>query len=136
MKHEHRAVKNLFENDHTKFKTIVSELLKDRASVILEKTYKTLSKDALNRILVDMKILDETVSNITSVTEDFDIPKGSFTLKDGTAVRIDSLDQNKLFKLYENLNNDGKVRFKRIIFESKTSFDRLLNLARLESKKQ
>jgi len=133
MNHEHRAVKNLFLNDHRKFKTIVSETIKDRASVLLEDLYKRVSKNLWNTIksAPEIEIIEET----PSIIEEIEIPKGTFILKDGTSVRVDSLDQYNLLKLYENLNTNGKERFKKVLFESKTGFDRLINLARIESKK-
>ena len=136
MNHEYRALTNLFQNDHRKFKTIVSENIKERISVILEDSYKKLGKNIFNSLPVQ-SITEDTVEPmpLVDVVSDFEIPKGTFVLKDGTSVRIDPVDENNLFKLYENLNNNGKERFKKVIFESKSGFDRLINLARIESKK-
>lgn len=136
MNHQYRAIQNLFQNDHQKFKTIVSETIKDRISVLLEEQYKTVSKSILNFTKPVVSITENTESvPVPPITQEFEIPKGSFTLKDGTSIRIDSNDQDSLLKLYENLNTNGKDRFKKIIFETKSGFDRLLNLAKIESKK-
>lgn len=133
MNHEHRAIKNLFLNDHKKFKTIVSETIKDRAGVLLEGLYKQVSKNIWNSIKSTPKI--SVVEETAPIIEEIQIPKGTFILRDGTSVRVDALDQHKLLKLYENLNTNGKERFKKVLFESKPGFDRLINLARIESKK-
>lgn len=133
---EYRAISNLFQTDHRKFKTIISESIKDRISVLLENSYKNISRNILKESVNSATPTAEPQTQINETpVDEFEIPKGTFILKDGTSIRLDETDQYNLTKLYENLNTNGKDRFKRIIFETKSGFDRLINLARIESKK-
>jgi hypothetical protein len=133
---EYRAISNLFQTDHRKFKTIISESIKDRISVLLENSYKNISKNILKeQVSLGISSVEPQIQINKTPVDEFEIPRGTFILKDGTSIRLDDTDQYNLTKLYENLNTNGKDRFKRIIFETKSGFDRLLNLAKIERKK-
>lgn len=93
------------------FNTVLQEELKQRASLILERLYKTEAENALKCPAVKQTIPEN-------------------------AVKLSENDQIAISKLYESLNTGNKERMLKLMSESQESVNRVLHLARLKLLKE
>lgn len=142
MKTSIRLVDMLLRGKTDQFKTVMKEELEWRTSVLMEKLYKTESKNALLREFSSdceetLPIINEGKEpdvNTKPTIFNF-IPETTYFLKDGQIGILSETDKQLISKLYEKLNNDNKERMVKLLSESKETFNRVLNLAKSEDKK-
>jgi len=131
-----RLVEMILRGKNQQFQTVLGEELRERAAILMERIHKSESQNLL-------KILEKTaLSKIimpdiqeTKVITDLLFEK-TYKLKDGNIGVLTEEDREMVSKLYKNLNNDNKERMVKLLSESQETFNRVLNLARLENKKQ
>lgn len=114
--------------------------------------FKTVLKEEITNRMVDFlynKFLYERDNVFTETKQDNPVteskplqesivpfyPEVSYQLKDGNLGILDSEDRTNISKLYENLNNDNRKRMLKLLSESQESFNRIVKLAKIESKK-
>ena len=125
-----KAINMILRGNDNKFKTILNEVLVDRATSILEVFYKQKSKEILKEIQ-EMVIINPSIS--LKVSESCKIPS-SFITKDGVAITLTDEQIDKISKLYENLNNNNKERLIKLLTESEEAVNRIINLSKTERK--
>lgn len=118
------------------FHTVLSEELRERAAVLMEKIYRDETKNLLESVM-PLVVPSSPVEKQEKqqITETFYIEK-AYQLKDGNVGVLTEEDREMVSKLYKNLNNDNKQRMAKLLSESQESFNRVLNLAKIENKKQ
>jgi hypothetical protein len=116
------------------FKTVMIEELRERAAILMESLFKTESKSILNTQSQEpvKQIKEETV--IAPILVPQFQPQNSYQLKDGNIGVLDADQRQMVSELYKKLNNDNKQRMVKLLSESKESFNRVLNLAKIERK--
>lgn len=128
-----RLIEFVLNEQPDKFKTVLKEQITDRMVDSIYRLSLQERKDLFkNTIQLDNKpelqeIVQETVSEF--------YPEAKYTLKDGNIGILNSEERKNVSKLYENLNNGNKERMVKLLSESQESFNRVLKLANLESKK-
>jgi hypothetical protein len=115
------------------FKTVMIEELRERAAILMESLFKTESKSILNTPETPVKQIKEEVAITPILVPQFQ-PQNSYQLKDGNIGILDANQRQMVSELYKKLNNDNKQRMIKLLSESKESFNRVLNLAKLETK--
>ena len=128
-----RLIEFVLNEQPDKFKTVLKEQITDRMVDSIYRLSLQERKDLFNNtIQLDNKPeLQETTQEIVS---EF-YPEAKYTLKDGNIGILNSEERKNVSKLYENLNNGNKERMVKLLSESQESFNRVLKLANLESKK-
>jgi len=128
-----RLIEFVLNEQPDKFKTVLKEQITDRMVDSIYRLSLQERKDLFkNTIQLDNKPkLQETTQEIVS---EF-YPEAKYTLKDGNIGILNSEERKNVSKLYENLNNGNKERMVKLLSESQESFNRVLKLANLESKK-
>jgi hypothetical protein len=128
-----RLIEFVLNEQPDKFKTVLKEQITDRMVDSIYRLSLQERKDLFkNTIEPDNKPeLQETTQEIVS---EF-YPEAKYTLKDGNIGILNSEERKNVSKLYENLNNGNKERMVKLLSESQESFNRVLKLANLESKK-
>lgn len=131
-----RLVEMILNSKNDQFRTVLNEELRERTAIIMEKMYKNQTKKLLETAtkfttIISSVKLQENLQNIKSVYID-----KTYQLKDGGLGVLSEQDREMVSKLYKNLNNDNKERMVKLLSESQETFNRVLNLARLENKKQ
>jgi len=128
-----RLIEFVLNEQPDKFKTVLKEQITDRMVDSIYRLSLQERKDLFkNTIQLDNKPeLQETTQEIVS---EF-YPEAKYTLKDGNIGILNSKERKNVSKLYENLNNGNKERMVKLLSESQESFNRVLKLANLESKK-
>lgn len=131
-----RLVEMILNSKNDQFRTVLNEELRERTAIIMEKMYKNQTKKLLetttkSTTIISSDKLQENLQNIKSVYID-----KTYQLKDGGLGVLSEQDREMVSKLYKNLNNDNKERMVKLLSESQETFNRVLNLARLENKKQ
>lgn len=130
-----RLVEMILRGKTQQFKTVMAEELSYRASVLMEKILKNesckiLEPDQTSQVQEQTtKIIVENKPNLTKF-----IPETTINLKDGNVVSLTDIEKEQISKLHEKLNIDNKNRMVKLLSESKESFNRVLNLAKIESK--
>jgi hypothetical protein len=131
-----RLVEMILRGKNQQFQTVLGEELRERAAILMEKIYKSESESLL-------KIITETSLSKTFVPDKQEIKivknvlfEKTYKLKDGNIGVLTEEDREMVSKLHKNLNNDNKERMVKLLSESQETFNRVLNLARLENKKQ
>ena len=119
---------------NSQFNTVLSEELRERASVLMEKLYREETKNLLEQVTQVLPV------SIAPVKEEVQQPKVFFVesryqLKDGNVGLLAESDRKLISELYKTLNNENKERMSKLLSESQETFNRVLNLARLENKK-
>jgi hypothetical protein len=119
------------------FQAVLGEELRERTATLMESMYRDESKKLLESIVKSAN---------TPVSIKVEVPKQAifekiifektYQLKDGNIGSLNEEDREMVSKLYKNLNNDNKERMVKLLSESQETFNRVLNLARLENKKQ
>jgi hypothetical protein len=121
---------------NSQFNTILSEELQERASVLMEKLYreetKKLLECAAQVVTSSVVAVKEEVEQQPEITH----IEPRYQLKDGNVGILAESDRKLVSELYKNLNNENKERMVKLLSESQETFNRVLNLARLENKKQ
>jgi hypothetical protein len=115
------------------FKTVMIEELRERAAILMESLFKTESKSILNTPETPVKRIKEEVAITPILVPQFQ-PQNSYQLKDGNIGILDANQRQMVSELYKKLNNDNKQRMVKLLSESKESFNRVLNLAKIETK--
>jgi hypothetical protein len=116
------------------FKTVMIEELRERAAILMESLFKTESKSILNtQSQESVKQIKEEVTITPILVPQFQ-PQTSYQLKDGNIGILDADQRQMVSELYKKLNNDNKQRMVKLLSESKESFNRVLNLAKIERK--
>jgi hypothetical protein len=128
-----RLIEFVLNEQPDKFKTVLKEQITDRMVDSIYRFSLQERKDLFkNTIQPDNKPeLQETTQEIVS---EF-YPEAKYALKDGNIGILNSEERKNVSKLYENLNNGNKERMVKLLSESQESFNRVLKLANLESKK-
>ena len=118
------------------FHTVLSEELRERAAALMEKIYRNETKKLLESV-APLMISSTPIKKQEKqqITETFYAEK-TYKLKDGNVGVLAEEDREMVSKLYKNLNNENKERMVKLLSESQESFNRVLNLAKVENKKQ
>ena len=119
---------------NSQFNTVLSEELRERASVLMENLYREETKKLL-------ECATQVVASVVPVKEEVQRTETAYIearyeLKDGNIGVLAESDRKLVSELYKNLNNENKERMVKLLSESQETFNRVLNLARLENKKQ
>ena len=139
-----RLVKMILRGKTDQFKTVMMEELEHRVSILMEKMYKA-ECDSILKIIPpspettekDKENKEDTVQISPTIginLEEF-LPESTYYLRDGNIGILNDVDKKSISKLYEKLNTDNRERLLKLLSESKESFNRVLNLAKIESKK-
>ena len=128
-----RLVQMILRGKPDQFNTIIKEYLNERASVMMEQVYLEQSKNILEIIKPIQAQLELSKSESVPVTQF--IPENSYQLRDGAVGILNETQQEAVGKLYKSLNTDNRQRLVKLLSESQESFNRVLNLAKIESKK-
>jgi len=129
-----RLVDMILRGKNDQFKTVMIEELRERAAILMESLFKTESKSILNTQSQDsVKQIKEEVAITPILIPQFQ-PQNSYQLKDGNIGILDADQRQMVSELYKKLNNDNKHRMVKLLSESKESFNRVLNLAKIERK--
>jgi hypothetical protein len=131
-----RLVEMILRGKNQQFQTVLGEELRERAAILMEKIHKSESQNlikivaetTLSEIVVPDKPQTKVITNL--------LFEKTYKLKDGNIGVLTEEDREMVSKLYKNLNNDNKERMVKLLSESQQTFNRVLNLARLENKKQ
>lgn len=132
-----RLVDMILRGRNDQFQAVLGEELRERTATLMESMYRDESKKLLESIVKPAN---------TPVSVKVEVPKQAvfekimfektYQLKDGNIGSLNEEDRGMVSKLYKNLNNDNKERMVKLLSESQETFNRVLNLARLENKKQ
>ena len=130
-----RLVNMILRGHPDKFKTILQEELRERASKLMEEVYRLESLKILETIEIDKKqeIKENIKPKTVPATPKF-IPESTYQLRDGGIGILNSEERGLVTKLYESLNNDNKERMVKLLSESQESFNRILKLAKTQTK--
>ena len=128
-----RLVQMILRGKPDQFNTIIKEYLNERASVMMEQVYLEESKNILEIIKPIQAQLELSKPEPVPVTQF--IPENSYQLRDGAVGILNETQQKAVGKLYKSLNTDNRQRLVKLLSESQESFNRVLNLAKIESKK-
>jgi hypothetical protein len=130
-----RLVEMILRGKNKQFHTVLSEELRERAAALMEQIYRNETKTLLESVT---PLIIPSVSINTQkkqqITETFYAEK-AYQLKDGNVGVLAEEDREMVSKLYKNLNNENKERMVKLLSESQESFNRVLNLAKVENKK-
>lgn len=129
-----RLVDMILRGKNSQFNTVLSEELRERSSVLMEKLYREETKNLLEQVAQVLPV------SVTPVKEEVQQPEAFFVesryqLKDGNVGLLAESDRKLVSELYKTLNNENKERMSKLLSESQETFNRVLNLARLENKK-
>jgi len=128
-----RLVQMILRGKPDQFNTIIKEYLNERASIMMEQVYLEESKNILETIKPIQAQLELSKSELVTVTQF--TPENSYQLRDGAVGVLNETQQEAVGKLYKSLNTDNRQRLVKLLSESQESFNRVLNLAKIESKK-
>ena len=117
------------------FHTVLSEELRERAAALMEQIYRNETKTLLESV-APLMVPSASINTQEKqqITETFYVEK-AYQLKDGNVGVLAEEDREMVSKLYKNLNNENKERMVKLLSESQESFNRVLNLAKVENKK-
>jgi len=130
-----RLVEMILRGKNEQFHTVLSEELRERAAALMEQIYRNETKTLLESVTPLM--VPSTPINTQEkqqITKIFYVEK-AYQLKDGNVGVLAEEDREMVSKLYKNLNNENKERMVKLLSESQESFNRVLNLAKVENKK-
>jgi len=137
MSTSNRLVEMILRGKPDQFNTVIKEYLNDRASVMMEQVYLEASKNILKLLEPIQNELNEVKEpNVQSLGEQRDFTaESSYQLRDGAVGILNESQQDSVGKLYKSLNTDNRQRLVKLLSESQESFNRILNLAKIESTK-
>jgi hypothetical protein len=130
-----RLVEMILRGKNKQFYTVLSGELRERSAALMEQIYRNETKTLLESVAPLM--VPSTSINTQKkqqITETFYAEK-AYQLKDGNVGVLAEEDREMVSKLYKNLNNENKERMVKLLSESQESFNRVLNLAKVENKK-
>ena len=133
-----RLVDMILRGKNSQFNTVLGEELRERASVLMEKLYREETKKLLEfaaQTVTPPPVVAAVNEEVQPQTEIAYI-EPRYQLKDGNIGILAESDRKLVSELYKNLNNENKERMVKLLSESQETFNRVLNLARLENKKQ
>ncbi len=130
-----RLVEMILRGKNEQFHTVLSEELRERAAALMEQIYRNETKTLLESV-VPLMVSSASINTQEKqqITETFYVEK-AYQLKDGNVGVLAEEDREMVSKLYKNLNNENKERMVKLLSESQESFNRVLNLAKVENKK-
>jgi len=128
-----RLVQMILRGKPDQFTTVIKEYLNDRASVMMEQVYLEESKNIL-KLIEPIQIQLESLKPEPVAMTQF-APESSYQLRDGAVGILTESQQDSVGKLYKSLNTDNRQRLVKLLSESQESFNRVLNLAKIESTK-
>lgn len=135
MSTSNRLVNMILRGKPDQFNTVIKEYLNHRASLMLEQVYLEQSKSILKLLEPIQNELNESkIVPVLLLPTNF-IPESSYQLKDGSVGVLNETQQESVGKLYKSLNTDNRQRLVKLLAESQESFNRILNLAKIESTK-
>ena len=129
-----RLVDMILRGKNSQFNTILSEELRERASILMEKIYREETKNLLEQVTQVLPVSVAPVKEEVQQPEAFFV-ESRYQLKDGNVGLLAESDRKLVSELYKTLNNENKERMSKLLSESQETFNRVLNLARLENKK-
>jgi hypothetical protein len=129
-----RLVDMILRGKNSQFNTVLSEELRERASVLMEKLYREETKNLLEQVTQVLPVSIAPVKEEAQQPEVFFV-ESRYQLKDGNVGLLAESDRKLISELYKTLNNENKERMSKLLSESQETFNRVLNLARLENKK-
>ena len=132
MNNKKRLIEFVLHGQPDKFKTVLKEEITNRAVDFLYNVKMSESSKLFDGIK-SSEPRDTTKQIQESVIPFY--PEASYELKDGNTGILASNERANISKLYENLNNDNRKRLLKLLGESQESFNRIVKLANLESKK-
>lgn len=135
MSTSNRLVNMILRGKPDQFNTVIKEYLNDRASLMLEQVYLEQSKSILKLLEPIQNELNESKTVPVLLLPTNFIPELSYQLKDGSVGVLNETQQESVGKLYKSLNTDNRQRLVKLLAESQESFNRILNLAKIESTK-
>lgn len=127
-----RLIEFVLHGNPDKFKTVLKEEITNRATDFVYNLMLNERQSLLTKIK-NNKTHEQPVVPIQENNKFY--PDSSYRLKDGNVGILDHKDRENISKLYENLNNNNKERLLKLLSESQQSFNRIIKLANLESKK-
>jgi Holliday junction resolvase len=129
-----RLVDMILRGKNSQFNTVLSEELRERASILMEKLYREETKKLLEYAT---QVVATPIVQIKEEVQQTEIThiEARYELKDGNIGVLAESDRKLVSELYKNLNNENKERMVKLLSESQETFNRVLNLARLENKK-
>ena len=128
-----RLIEFILHGHPDKFKTVLKEEITNRANDIVYNLSLTERKNILKNIKQDECVSPEK-QQIKETIQTFK-PEKTYSLKDGNIGILNAEEQNCVSKLYENLNTVNKERLLKLLSESQESFNKIIKLAKLESKR-
>jgi hypothetical protein len=130
-----RLVEMILRGKNEQFHTVLSEELRERAAALMEQIYRNETKTLLESV-APLMVPSASINTQEKqqITETFYVEK-AYQLKDGNVGVLAEEDREMVSKLYKNLNNENKERMVKLLSESQESFNRVLNLAKVENKK-
>ena len=130
-----RLVNMILRGHADKFKTILQEELQERAAILMEEVYRLESAKILETLesATPSPVLEQTKLEPKPTTSKF-IPESTYQLRDGGIGILNSEEKTLVTKLYESLNTDNKERLVKLLSESQESFNRVLKLAKTQTK--
>jgi len=128
-----RLIEFVLHGHPDKFKAVLKEEITNRATDILYNTSLMERQNILNTSETG-SACSEKKQEIKETVQKF-YPDKTYSLKDGNIGILDVEEQNCVSKLYENLNNINKERLLKLLSESQESFNRIVKLAKIESKR-
>ena len=132
MNNKKRLIEFVLHGQPDKFKTVLKEEITNRAVDFLYNVKLSESSKLFDGIKSSEP--RDTPKQIQESVIPF-YPEASYELKDGNTGILASNERTNISKLYENLNNDNRKRLLKLLGESQESFNRIVKLANLESKK-
>ena len=100
----------------------------------MEKLYREETKNLLEQVTQVLPVSVAPVKEEVQQPEAFFV-ESRYQLKDGNVGLLAESDRKLVSELYKTLNNENKERMSKLLSESQETFNRVLNLARLENKK-
>lgn len=124
-----RLINMVLRGHADKFKTVMREELENRVSSILSELYRRNSVSVINEEVENITKPPEIDEVCTTPIKAF-LPETVYRMKDGNIGILNQDERNRVSKLYETLNNDGKERLVRLLSESQKSFNKILEIAK------
>jgi len=128
-----RLIEFVLHGHPDKFKTVLKEEITNRATDLIFNLSLTERQNILNSIGLSEDCSDKK-QPIKEDSVKF-YPEKSYRLKDGNIGILEVEEQNNISKLYESLNNGNRERLVKLLSESQESFNKIVKLAKIESKR-
>lgn len=128
-----RLIEFVLHGHPDKFKKVLKEEITNRATDLIF----NLSLVERQNILDSIGLTENCIEKQQPLKEESVkfYPEKSYRLKDGNIGILDVEEQNNISKLYESLNNGNRERLVKLLSESQESFNKIVKLAKIESKR-